>query len=315
MFIKLFDQISKEDTDVAGGKGASLGEMTKAKIPVPPGFVILADAFDAFLDSYHLVPEIDANLEKVNTDDTHSVEATSEKIRGLILNAKMPDDLASEIIEFFNDLNAEFVAVRSSATAEDSSSASWAGELETYLNTTKETLLKNVQKCWSSLFTARAIFYRFEKGLQKVKVSVAVVIQKMVNSEISGVAFSVHPVTKDKNQLIIEAGFGLGEAIVSGSVTPDSYVVDKRDFAIIDINIAEQEKKLVKKLNGGSQWVDIKESEKGNQKLDGQQITVLAKLIVKIENHYGFPVDVEWAYENGNFCITQSRPITTYNII
>ena len=151
--------------------------------------------------------------------------------------------------------------------------------------------------------------------MQLVKVSVAVVIQKMVNSEISGVAFSVHPVTKDKNQLIIEAGFGLGEAIVSGSVTPDSYVVDKRDFAIIDINIAEQEKKLVKKLNGGSRWVDIKESEKGSQKLDGQQITVLAKLIVKIENHYGFPVDVELAYENGNFCITQSRPITTYNII
>ncbi|TSC64780.1 MAG: pyruvate, water dikinase [Microgenomates group bacterium Gr01-1014_93] len=310
-FIKKFDQISKSDTSEVGGKGASLGEMSGVGIPVPQGFVILADAYDVFLDSWHLVPEIDASLDKVNTDDTNSVEIASEKIRPLILNAKMPDEIASEIVESFKILNAEFVAVRSSATAEDSSSASWAGELETYLNTTKVNLLKNVQKCWASLFTPRAIFYRFEKGLHKTKVSVAVVVQKMVNSEISGIAFSVHPVTEDKNQLIIEAGWGLGEAIASGSVTPDSYVVDKKDFSIIDINISDQEKKLIRKDKGGNKWVDIDQSVKNSQKLGEEQIIELAKKIVEIENHYGFPVDVEWTWENNKFYITQSRPITT----
>lgn len=311
MFTKFFNGISKADTNIAGGKGASLGEMTRAGIPVPPGFVVLTQAFEVFLDAAHLVPEIDAALDEVNHEDTNSIDQASEKIRGLILNAQIPKDIEAEIINSFNNLGAEFVAVRSSATAEDALSASWAGELETYLNTTKVTLLENVKKCWSSLFTPRAIFYRFEKGLHNTKVSVAVVVQKMVNSEISGIAFSVHPVTKDKNQLIIEAGFGLGEAIVSGSITPDSYVVDKRDFSILDISIAKQERKLIRKANGGNEWVEIETDLRDSQKLSGKQIIELSKLIVKIESHYGFPVDVEWAIENGEIFITQSRAITT----
>jgi pyruvate, water dikinase len=192
--------------------------------------------------------------------------------------------------------------------------------LESYLNTTRVTLLNNVKKCWASLFTPRAIFYRFEKGLQKSKVSVAVVVQKMVNSEISGIAFSVHPVTEDKDQLIIEAGWGLGEAIVGGEVTPDSYVVDKRDFSIIDLQIAEQEKMIIRKPEGGNEqsslaapneWVEVEENKKGEQKLSSDKVVELAKLVAHIESHYGFPVDTEWAMENGEIFITQSRPITT----
>jgi len=214
MYIKLFKQLNKKAVFEAGGKGASLGELTQAKIPVPPGFVVLAPGFERFIRETDLEAEIEAVLKKVNHKDINSVEVASEEIKGLILAAKMPKDIAVEINKNFKQLKAKFVAVRSSATAEDGASAAWAGQLETYLNTTEKDLLKNVQKCWASLFTPRAIFYRFEQKMHKSKVSVAVVVQAMVQSEISGICFTVHPVTKDRNQMVIEAGFGLGEGIL-----------------------------------------------------------------------------------------------------
>jgi phosphoenolpyruvate synthase/pyruvate phosphate dikinase len=309
--IKLFKQLSKLDTQIAGGKGASLGEMTNAGIPVPPGFVVLSKAFEQFLAKTDLNVEIEAILRAVDNQKIHTVENASEKIQLLILEAKMPEDIGKEIQKNFKKLNAKLVAVRSSATAEDGAQAAWAGQLESYLNTTQKTLLENVQKCWASLFTPRAIFYRFEKKLHKQKISVAVVIQKMIQSEISGIAFSVHPVTEDYNQLIVEAGLGLGEAIVSGSITPDAYVVSKSSREIMDINISEQARGLFRRESGGNVWQDISKKEGANQKLTQKQILELSDLIVKIENHYGFPVDIEWAFENEKFYIVQSRPITT----
>ena len=308
--IKTFGEITKSNTAIAGGKGASLGEMTQAKIPIPDGFVILADAFERFLEETDLNVEIDAVLDEVNTKEVHTVENASEKIQAMILSKEMPDDIKTIISKFYKKLDCDFVAVRSSATLEDSASAAWAGQLESYLNTTEKTLLENVKKCWASLFTPRAIFYRFEQKLHKDKVSVAVVVQKMIQAEESGVAFSVHPVTQDENQIIIEAGFGLGEAIVSGSITPDSYVVGKQGFKILDINVNEQTKALYKKASGGNEWKKLGEKGK-KQVLSEKEIIELSKLIVKIENHYGFPCDVEWAREANNFFITQSRPITT----
>ena len=226
-YTKNFTELGKDDAPIAGGKGASLGEMTQAGIPVPGGYVVLADTFDAFLKETDLVQEIDAILNGVNHEAIHTVEAASESIQALILSRPMPEAMQSEIQEKFQTLGSQYVAVRSSATAEDGAEHAWAGQLDSFLNTTESDLIEKVRRCWASLFTPRAIFYRFEKGLHTTHISVAVVVQKMVNSEISGIAFSVHPVTEDYNQLIIEAGFGLGEAIVSGSVTPDSYVVEK----------------------------------------------------------------------------------------
>ncbi|MFA6215158.1 MAG: PEP/pyruvate-binding domain-containing protein [Patescibacteria group bacterium] len=317
-FIKPFSQISKIDVGIAGGKGASLGEMTKAKIPVPPGFVILAEAFEYFLslktrkEVAEVGLEVAANLKKVNFKDTNSIDQASNIIRDIMVDTKIPKVLAEEIKQEFKKLKTKYVAVRSSATAEDSSVASWAGELETYLNTTEKTLLKNVGLCWSSLFTPRAIFYRYEKKLSDQKVSVAVVVQQMVDSEISGITFTVHPVTKDKNQMIIEAGFGLGEAIVSGQITPDSYVIDKRDFSSIDINVSEQKRMLVKKgINGGNIWRPVPKNKQETQVLSGRQIIELAKICLAIEKHYKKPQDIEWAFAKGKFYITQSRPITT----
>src|SRR3989344_4736866 len=306
-----FKKITKSDVSLAGGKGASLGEMTQAGIPVPPGFVILSISFEKFLEETDLNVEIEAILDSVNHKEIHTIENASEKIKALILQAEIPKDIQAEIQKFFKILSSKYVAVRSSATAEDSASAAWAGQLESYLNTTEETLLESVKKCWASLFTPRAIFYRFEKELHKQKISVAVVVQKMVESEMSGIAFSVHPVTEDKNQMIIEAGFGLGEAIVSGQITPDSYVVEKEPRNILDLNIEKQERGLFRSTSGGNEWREIKEPKASSQVLTKEQILELANTILKIENHYGFPCDIEWAFADNNFYIVQSRPITT----
>lgn len=310
-FIRNFNKISQQDITIAGGKGASLGEMTKAKIPVPPGFVILSTAFEKFLEETDLNVEIDSILHSVNHKEIHTVENASTKIKTLILNAEIPKDITEEILKAFKKLKAKYVAVRSSATAEDSKSAAWAGQLESYLNTTEENLIDNVKKCWASLFTPRAIFYRFEKELHKQKISVAVVVQKMINSEKSGVAFSVHPITQDKNQILIEAGFGLGEAVVSGQITPDSYVVEKKPRRIIDKNVQVQTKALYCSKNGGNEWQEIPKEQGEKQVLSDNEILKLSQIILKIEKHFGFPCDIEWARGKNQFYIIQSRPITT----
>ena len=309
--IRDFKKIDKSNVSIAGGKGASLGEMTKASIPVPRGFVILSSAFEKFLEETDLNIEIDSILDSVNHKEMHTVENASEKIGALILGAVMPKDIKEDVQKFFKDLDSQYVAVRSSATVEDSASAAWAGQLESYLNTTEENLIENVKKCWASLFTPRAIFYRFEKDLHKQKISVAVVVQKMIGSEKSGIAFSVHPVTQDRNQVIIEAGYGLGEAIVSGQITPDSYVIEKQPRRIIDKNIETQSRGLYRAKNGGNEWQDIPKEQGEKQVLSDEEILELSEIILKIENHYGFPCDIEWTFEEGEFYITQSRPITT----
>lgn len=231
-------------------------------------------------------------------------------IREIITKKKFPTALAKEILKEFDKLGAEHVAVRSSATCEDSKSDAWAGQLESYLYVTRKNLLENVQKCWASLFTPRAIFYRVERKLIKKNVSVAVVVQKMVNSEVSGVCFTVHPVTRDRDQMIIEGGWGLGEAIVQGIITPDSYVVEKSTMKLVDINVNSQEKQIVR----GKELTEEKPvpaAKRDKQKLSEKQILELADICKKIENHYEFPCDIEWAIERGKFYITQSRPITT----
>lgn len=211
--------------------------------------------------------------------------------------------VSGEILTAFDQLGAELVAVRSSAVAEDSSDASWAGQMETYLNVAKRDVLERVQHCWQSAHSARATAYAQQHGSGQGQV--AVVVQQMIQSEVSGVAFSVHPVTQDATQLIIEAGLGLGEAIVSGEITPDTYVVDKSTLSVLDRDISEQEKFLSQ-----AGWQPAGPDGE-TQKLDDAHITALAKIIVDLEQFWNFPVDVEWALYGGKLYITQSRPITT----
>src|SRR3989338_2200353 len=310
--IKQFNELDSKDTAIAGGKGASLGEMIQAGIPVPAGFVILTDAFEQFLDENHLQEKIKLMLENAQQNDVRSIENCSKKIQSAIFSSKIPANIVREIKENFTKLGASHVAVRSSATSEDSISASWAGQLETYLNTTEYSLLQNNRRCWASLFSARAITYRLQKDLMKSNIGVAVVVQKMIPSEVSGTAFSVHPITENPNQIIIEAGFGLGEAVVSGLITPDSYVVDKESRTILTKNVQTQLRALVQaKDASGNEWIPLAEPKASSQKLDDDGILALSDLIIKIENQYGFPCDIEWARENGQFYILQSRPITT----
>ncbi|MBU0763267.1 MAG: PEP/pyruvate-binding domain-containing protein [Candidatus Kerfeldbacteria bacterium] len=310
-YTKQLEEITKESVSEAGGKGASLGEMMQAGFPVPPGFVITSSTYDEFLDRLNVKEDINAQLKTVDLNDMNSVEKATAVIHDIIHDVQIPDDMQKEFLAEFDKLDATFVAVRSSATAEDSAVASWAGELETYLNTTKITYINNIKKCWASLFSPRAIFYRMENKLEDAKVSVAVVVQKMVNSDVAGVIFTVHPVTKNDNQMIIEAGFGLGEMLVSGQITPDSYIVAKDSLTLIDSNISTQTSKMVRNESGINEIVKFSEEEGSKQKLTTDQIQQLAETAKKIEAHYGFPSDIEWAIEGSDIFITQSRPITT----
>lgn len=321
-YIKHFDELSKKDVKVAGGKGASLGEMTKHfSGHVPPGFVVTAQAYEAFIKEAGIAPEIEAEFKKLNPEDMNSVEGASVRLRSLIESTKIPDIIAKDIVAAFGRLQATFVAVRSSATAEDSKIASFAGELDSFLYTTEKELLNNVRKCWGSLFTPRAIFYRFEKKLHASSVEVGVVVQKMIASQVSGIAFTVHPVTQDKNQMIIEAAWGLGEAIVGGMVTPDSYVIqkakiksqnDNAKFKILEIHQSEQDKKIIHDPRGGTKEVNVTAAEKTARKLSDDQVLKVAKLCQKIEDHYNMPMDIEFALDDeNNIWLLQARPITT----
>jgi len=271
-FVKDLKKISKEDVSSAGGKGASLGEMMKNKIPVPPGFVVLASAFD----------------------NRH----------------KAAEEIEKEIMIAFKKLKAERVAVRSSATAEDSKKDSWAGGLETYLNTEKNNLIQNIKKCWASLDSSRAIFYRKKRGLLQKKILVAVVVQKMVQSEVAGVCFTVHPVAKDKNQMVIETCWGLGELLVQGKITPDTYIINKSDLRILGISKNSQSKMHVL-AKRGSKTINVPKEKITKQKLSLKQIKELAGVCKKIEGFYKEPQDIEWALEKNKFYILQSRPVTT----
>ena len=271
MYIRYFKEINKSDVGLAGGKGASLGEMTQAGLPVPPGFVITADAFKEF--------------------------STSD----------WPTDFRDELRDAFLQLRSEFVAVRSSATAEDSADMSCAGILETYLNTTKETLEQNILKCWQSAHSSRAESYCAGQNLL-----VAVVIQVMVPSEVAGITFTVHPVTQDRNQMIVEACWGLGELIVGGQCTPDSYVIDKTSQKIIEENISEQEEMIIRGPQG-NQTISVSSELSNQRKLSIEQLLELSVICQRIEKHYGYPCDIEWAFANNQFYILQSRPITTLN--
>lgn len=310
-YIKTFKELSKKDAPLAGGKGASLGELIRAGISVPHGFVVTAHSFEFFLKENDLTQEIESILKKVKHKEMESIERASEQIRELILNAEIPEVLLKEIKISFSELKSRFVAVRSSATLEDGKDHAWAGQLDSFLNTTAKNLEENIKKCFASLFTPRAIFYRFEKGLAKSHVSVAIVIQKMIQSEKSGVAFSVHPVTEDYNQMIIEGSWGLGEAIVSGEVTPDSFVIDKSSGAIVDANINSKDKGLYRSSKGSNIWKKIAPRKAKSACLSKVELTKLGLLVKKIEKHYNFPCDIEWGIERGKVYILQSRPITT----
>ena len=315
-FIRNFSHITAHDGNFVGGKGANLGEMTRAGFPVPPGFVVTAQAYFAFLEENKLKDSIKKTLDLVNPHDATSYQRVSEAVQKIILSAPISDPVAKEIFHAYEALTGlfskDFVAVRSSATAEDLPGASFAGQQATYLNVSGEAVvIDKVRQCWASLFTPRAIFYRENKHFDHFKVGIAVVVQKMIQSEVSGVMFTINPVTNDKRTTVIEAVWGLGELIVQGSVTPDHYEVDKTTEKIIKKITAKQIKKLSYSQNHKTVLVEVAASKQNAVKLSDHQIVNLYKLGKKIHHHYFYPQDIEWALYKNKFYLIQTRPVTT----
>jgi len=327
-YVKWLSELSAKSGSIAGGKGANLAEMYNSGFPVPPAFIITAQAFDALLVSAGLKEKIKEIIKNTNVDNTKELDENSKKIRELIINTPLPEDMQEEIKEAYIILSSEkkpaksgalellgdkgevFVAVRSSATTEDLAGASFAGQQETFTNILGEkSLLEAVKKCFASLFTARAVYYRHKKGFDKANALLSVVVQKMINSDKSGVMFTKNPMTHD-NEIVIESVFGLGEGIVSGKILPDHYLVSP-DIEITEKTISNKKMKMIKEENGNGKEIKLSVEESKRQVLTDSEIKILANLAIRIEEHYKKPQDIEFAVENGKIFIVQSRPITT----
>ncbi len=311
--IAWFKSVNMQDLPLVGGKGANLGEMF-GEFPIPNGFCITVNAYREFLKQNKLEDKIFPSLKKLDIEKTEELDKESKRVRDLILGSEMPEAVKKEIVENYKKLKEKFVAVRSSATAEDLPTASFAGQQDTYLNVKgEEDLLDCVRKCWASLFTSRAIYYRVINKFLHEKVLICVVVQEMIDSVKAGVMFTVNPVTEDRNEQIIEGSFGLGEVVVSGQVTPDSYTVQKKPFEIKEVTVNEKSIAIVKdKEKGHSKKIELDNKKANSQCLTEDEIKALAELGIKIEKHYGKPQDIEWAVgPDKKVYILQSRPITT----
>ncbi|HJX50275.1 MAG TPA: phosphoenolpyruvate synthase, partial [Candidatus Nanoarchaeia archaeon] len=328
-FIKWFSELDKTSGKIAGGKGANLAEMYNLKISVPPGFVVTAQAYDYFIEKAGIKEKIKEFLSRIDYEDTSQLDEITKNIRKFIVDSKIPKEMENEIIEAYEVLDIGgfdsskaaidilnhssepvFVAVRSSATTEDLAEASFAGQQETYINIKgNDQLLKSVKKCFASLFTSRATYYRHKKGFKHEDASLAVVVQKMIDANKSGVIFSKDPTFKN-NEIIIEAIWGLGEGIVSGMITPDKYVISE-DLEIINKIIANKKLAITRDSAGKKAIVKLTESKSNQQVLSNPEIKKLSEIALKLENHYKKPQDIEFALESGEIFIVQTRPITT----
>jgi len=312
MAVLWLDDIGADDLDEVGGKGASLGELAGAGLPVPPAFVVTAGTYRRFIEEAAIDEELFEAVD-VDVEDSSALAEAAQHAQDLILNTEFPDPLREEILGAYENLDdgEAFVAVRSSATAEDLPDASFAGQQETFLNVTSERLLERVRECWASLFTQRAIYYRQQQGFDHSAVNIAVVVQEMVDAEKSGVMFTSHPST-GAPKVIIEAAWGLGEAVVSGAVSPDNYVVDRESGSVEEVTIAEKKVMHEKdRETGNTVEREVPEDRREARVLSDDELGRLVELGERVEDHYDTPQDVEWAIVGGEVYMLQSRPITT----
>ena len=322
-----FDDVRNTDVILVGGKNASLGEMINAKLPVPPGFAVTAYSYEKFIEEKKIAENIYKIIKETvtNPNDPKQYDTASKKIRELIEKTLMPKEIETAIRKAYKQLNERlglkdpFVAVRSSATAEDLPDASFAGQQETYLNVKGvDDLIEKVVKCWSSLFTPRAIFYRNEKGFPHEKVFISVGVQKMVNSGCAGVMFTINPVTGNRDEIVIEGNYGLGETVVSGAVNPDDFVIDKLTVKIKERRIARKTVEYVRDpKTGKTVHLEVPVDRQKITCIEDREILTLAELAKRIEAHYGKPMDIEWAIDQDlsypqNMFIVQARPETVF---
>jgi pyruvate,water dikinase len=307
-----FKEINKTQIPDVGGKGANLGEMINNKFPIPNGFVVTSYAYAQNAIENKILKKIEDIEKNIDVNKIPELNKKSKQIKEIILKSKISKQLEKEILEAYKKLGKCLVAVRSSATAEDLPGASFAGQQDTFLNILGEkSVLEHVKKCWASLFNPRAIFYRRKQGFPIDKVKLAVVVQKQVNSEISGIMFTANPITNNTREIVIESVYGLGEAIVSGSVTPDTIIIDKKTMKVKSKTISKQSWKLIRDMKGTTKKENVSKNLEDKQKLSDKIILDFAKIGYNIEKHYKVPQDIEWAMEKNVLYIVQSRPITT----
>jgi len=317
-YVKFLKDLSKDSILEAGGKGANLAVMYNLGLPVPNAFVVTSNAYKTFLEKTQIKVSIFDILKKTDIDDSEQLQKNTKKIRKIIENAKIPSRIREEIREAYKKLSKEFnekkewVVARSSATAEDLPGASFAGQQLTVLNIKgEEDVINSVKKCWASLFTARSTFYRENKGFSHEKVLIAVPIQKQLNSDTAGVGFTVDPSTGKRDRVVIEGSWGQGETVVSGSVTPDKYIIDKRTGEILEKKINKKmEMRVLNPKKGGLIHKKVPKKKQKEQCLTEYELLQLYRLALKLEDHYKRPQDFEWAVEDGKAYLVQTRPIT-----
>jgi pyruvate, water dikinase len=307
-----FDELTRDDVPLAGGKGANLGDMIQAGLPVPPGFVITAPAYRRVVETAALAGRIDDLLLDLDRSACNQLQKVEPLIRDLFTDVLIPTALEETIVSCYRQLGENVpVAVRSSATAEDLAGASFAGQQDTILNVVGAVaLLRAVRRCWSSLFTAQAIFYRCQRGFDDCEVSMAVVVQKMVNSAKSGVSFTVDPVLRNHYQMVIEGVWGLGEGIVSGQITPDHYKLDRETYELVFEFIPDKKIMFCQDAAGGVGKQPVPAEQVAARVLSTDELRHLVDLGNQVEDHFGCPQDIEWAVEDSVIYLLQSRPIT-----
>lgn len=308
-----FNEIRASDLPLVGGKGANLGEMTHAGFPIPGGFCLTTRAFQQFINAHPNPDEIYKQLENIPANDVEAVRSAGQRIREALLTVPIPAEIIEDVKQAWQAAGVEHAyAIRSSATAEDLPDASFAGQQDTYLNIVgEESLLDAIRHCWVSLFTDRAILYRAQNNFSHREVALSVVVQQMVQSEKSGTLFTADPLTGHRHTLTIDASFGLGEALVGGLVSPDSYRVDKRTRLILDRRIADKLIGIFPEKDGGTRQVMLSEAQRVQTVLNDGQILALTDLGARVEAHYGTPQDIEWAITGGDVHLLQARPITS----
>ena len=312
------DDLSKEEVGIAGGKGANLGEMRKAGFPVPDGFVVTTEAFELFARGNDLEKKIGWLLAKIDANNPKKLETYTSMIRLIIESSRIPKAIVEEVLAAYDQVCKKAgkrvpVAVRSSATAEDSRDASFAGQQATFLNVSKkDEIIASVKRCWASTYTSRAIYYRLKKGFSMNLFTTAVVVQRQIASQKAGVGFSIHPTTGDRDSVVIESVLGQGEELVSGRVTPDTFTINKRTGMIRERRIAEKKRmKVTNKRGEGLAEVAIPRRLRQAQSLKSSELLELWSLARKLEAHYNHPQDFEWAVEDdGTLYLLQTRPVT-----
>ena len=316
MFVKRFEEINKDMFQECGGKAAHLGELTSLRLNVPNGFCVVAGAFDHHLKRNNLERQIETIAKSIHFDEMQDLEEKTKNIRSLIEKAYMPPEVEKEIVENYRTLSRDekepFVAIRSSVAIRDSQVSSFPGMMDTYhyIRGSRE-VIESVKKCWASVWSARGAFARHNKGIDHSKAIIAPTVQLMVNSDIAGVLFTLNPVSGAREEIVIESNWGLGESVVSGRCICDFYSTDKNEFKVKLKKIARKEQTFKQAKGGGAEWVNVEPEKVDKPTLSEGQVEELCRIACKIERHYGYPQDIEWAYEKGVPYILQARRAKT----